>query len=145
MELGGITIFWIFLSIVVGVIANARGRSGLGWCLLALVISPLLAVIIVALMPARSAPAPANATPAAPTRKTKRCPQCAEDIMAEALRCKHCGAEIPPAPEPIPETDEDAVVRFGIRRDAGQYIYGKYRYTQLADALTCARQEHGEA
>lgn len=30
----------------------------------------------------------------APSRPTKRCPACAEDILADARKCKHCGEEL---------------------------------------------------
>ncbi len=43
-------IIWLIFCIVVGVFANARGRSGIGWGLLAAIISPLLAGIILAIM-----------------------------------------------------------------------------------------------
>jgi hypothetical protein len=41
-------IFWITLAIIVGVVANARGRSGWGWFFLsALLLSPLLGLVLV--------------------------------------------------------------------------------------------------
>ena len=44
--------FWIILAIVVGVVAESRGRSGFGWVLLsALLISPLLGLILVLCLP----------------------------------------------------------------------------------------------
>src|SRR3954451_20571997 len=46
-------IFYLIFVVAVGANANARGRSGIGWALLALVISPLIAVVIVALIPSR--------------------------------------------------------------------------------------------
>lgn len=49
MELGFLG--WLFLSIAVGVYAsNHRGRSGFGWFLLALLISPVIAFILVLVM-----------------------------------------------------------------------------------------------
>lgn len=42
---------YVSFSIAVGVLAAYRGRSGLGWCLLALLISPLVSAIILALVP----------------------------------------------------------------------------------------------
>lgn len=42
------------LTILVGVIASSRGRSGLGWALLSLVVSPLLAVIVLLILPNRT-------------------------------------------------------------------------------------------
>jgi predicted permease len=44
-------IFWIGFSLVVAVAANTRGRNGLGWFLLALIISPLLAGLFVLALP----------------------------------------------------------------------------------------------
>lgn len=147
MEIIGITLFWALLAIIIGIIANARGRSGIAWFVIALLISPLIAVVILAMVPSKSKPAEPTPTPAQaaePARKTKRCPQCAEDIMFEALRCKHCGAEIPPEPVRPPETTEDAIARFGIRKEAGQYLYGLYRYNDVEEAIAAARAEHGE-
>ena len=43
-----IFLFWIVLAVIVGVVANARGRSGIGWFFLsALLLSPLLGLILV--------------------------------------------------------------------------------------------------
>jgi hypothetical protein len=46
-----LVVLWGLFAIVVAVAAGARGRNPLGWFLLACVISPLLAVILLALMP----------------------------------------------------------------------------------------------
>lgn len=32
-----------------------------------------------------------------PPRKTKQCPFCAEEILAAAVKCKHCGSDLPSA------------------------------------------------
>ena len=29
-------------------------------------------------------------------RRTRRCPECAEDILAAARKCKHCGSSVTP-------------------------------------------------
>jgi hypothetical protein len=38
--------FWIGFAIIVGVAANNRGRSGIGWAFLAILISPILAGLL---------------------------------------------------------------------------------------------------
>ena len=43
-------VLWLFFSIAVGAFASQRGRSGIGWVLLSIITSPLLALIIVLLM-----------------------------------------------------------------------------------------------
>jgi hypothetical protein len=45
--------FGLALSIIVGVAANTRGRSGFGWFLLSLIISPILAGLLVLALPRR--------------------------------------------------------------------------------------------
>jgi hypothetical protein len=42
---------WLIFSIIVGVAAERRGRSGIGWIFLALFLSPLIAAIVLALLP----------------------------------------------------------------------------------------------
>ena len=46
-------IIWLALAIVIGVAAARRGRSGLGWLFLSLILSPLIAAILLATLPDR--------------------------------------------------------------------------------------------
>jgi hypothetical protein len=46
-------VIWLVLAIVIGVAAARRGRSGLGWLVASLVLSPLIAAILLALLPDR--------------------------------------------------------------------------------------------
>ena len=43
--------FWIVFAVIVGVAANTRGRSGLGWFALAVIISPLLSGLLLLALP----------------------------------------------------------------------------------------------
>lgn len=83
--------FWVFFSIIVGVFAGNRGRSGAGWFVLSLLISPLITFLLVAvsknLDPARQISQPSTAT-------HRKCPACAELILPEAVVCKHCGSKV---------------------------------------------------
>jgi hypothetical protein len=49
--IGGGVAFYLAFSIVVSVIANSRGRAAIGWFLLSMLISPLLALILVVCIP----------------------------------------------------------------------------------------------
>lgn len=83
---------WLIFSIGVGLIASARERSFIGWTLGALIISPLIAVIILALLPRGD-------EPERPTPDTHvKCPDCAELVLKEARVCKHCGCRLVPQP-----------------------------------------------
>jgi hypothetical protein len=44
-------IIWLVLAVVVGVAANSRGRNGFGWFVLGIVISPLIAGLLLAILP----------------------------------------------------------------------------------------------
>jgi uncharacterized membrane protein YhdT len=46
MEALFILFIWIIISWIVGAAANSRGRSAIAWFLLALVVSPIIAVLL---------------------------------------------------------------------------------------------------
>ncbi len=82
---------WLAFSVAVGMIASNKGRSGFGWFVLAMLISPLIAGIFVLIVP--------NLKRAAgePTPETHvRCPDCREFVLRDARVCKHCGCKLIP-------------------------------------------------
>ena len=46
-----LVVLWLLFAILIGVAAKARGRFGIGWFLLAILLSPLIAGVILALLP----------------------------------------------------------------------------------------------
>lgn len=86
-------IFWTALSIGVGVWATKKGRSGFGWFLFAMILSPVIGAVFVALASDESPEAQEKAT----SHLTHvRCPECRELIRRDARKCKHCGTMLVP-------------------------------------------------
>jgi hypothetical protein len=76
-----IIVFWLGLAVAVGAIAVGRDRSGIGWFLLAVIISPLIAGIFLLIVGEGG---------------TDRCPFCAEKVKSKARICPHCRSDIIP-------------------------------------------------
>lgn len=93
-----IVFFWFMLAFVVGVAASRKGRSGFGWFLLAAVISPLIAGLLVLLASDRREPGPPkDELGNAITPETHvKCPDCRELVRRDARKCKHCGTALVP-------------------------------------------------
>jgi hypothetical protein len=78
-----ILLFWLVGAIVVAIAAGARGRSGLGWFVLAVILSPLIALVLVLVMPNLKLAAAAAAGMPSPATHVK-CPDCRELVLMEA-------------------------------------------------------------
>jgi hypothetical protein len=102
-----IIIFWLILSVVIGVVASNRGRSGIGWFFLSMLISPVLALLF--LIACRDLRMEAQFQKASPqiNDATKVCPRCAETIKQAAKVCRFCGVEFQieaPSPRHAPSS-----------------------------------------
>lgn len=81
---------WFIASIIVGIAAGKRGRGSGNWFILSLIISPLLSALLLLVQPDLSKDAGATIDP------VRKCPKCAETILAAASVCKHCGHDVEP-------------------------------------------------
>lgn len=88
---------WLLFSIAVGVWAANRGRHGFGWFLIACFISPLIAAIFLAVTVNKASVLTSALGPSEATHV--RCSVCAEFVLPQAMKCKHCGADLVPDPE----------------------------------------------
>jgi hypothetical protein len=108
-----ILVTYSVFSGIVGLAAANRGRSGIGWFFLALLLSPVLALIAVLVMAPGAAKAvqqpviyapptgpvpPTKALPPAEARKP--CPDCGEQVPALARICRFCRYEFKDGPSP---------------------------------------------
>lgn len=89
---------WLTCSIIVGVAASGRGRSGIAWFFISALISPLFGLILLLVLPKVGAAALLrDVSGEAITPETHvRCPDCRELVRADAKKCKHCGSALVP-------------------------------------------------
>lgn len=86
--------FYFGFSILCAVLASSRNRSGFGYFLLAILISPLLCGLLLLILGKKTEP---NAPTAEPTPDTHvKCPDCRELVLKDARVCKHCGCKLLP-------------------------------------------------
>jgi len=84
MDLLGLVVAWLLLSMAAGMYAKRINRSATGWALFSLLLSPLLAFVFLLVLGARE------------SDKIDRvpCPFCAEPVRVSAIRCPHCRSNL---------------------------------------------------
>ncbi len=86
-------IFWIVFSIAIGILASNRGRSGFGWFVFSVFLSPLFGLLFV-LVTKNLADGKESKEPQPVTHV--RCPDCRELVLRDARKCRHCGCTLIP-------------------------------------------------
>lgn len=77
---------WIFLSGVVGDLADRRGHDGILWFFLSLFCSPVIGFFVVELLPSAADLSPVGYRP---------CPGCSRTVKIGKEICPYCGADLP--------------------------------------------------
>ncbi|MFB9214431.1 zinc ribbon domain-containing protein [Vibrio sinaloensis] len=85
-----VVILWLVFSVIVASVASSKGRSGIGFFFVSLILSPLIGLIIVLVIQPNQETVEQKALE---TGQQKRCPKCSELVRVEANMCKHCHTE----------------------------------------------------
>jgi len=86
-----IVIFWLFFSIIAGVIASGKARSFFGFFFLSVLLSPLIGIITALVVKPNIKGVEENEIKGG---DSKKCPHCAEIIKKEANVCRFCGRDL---------------------------------------------------
>jgi len=95
-------IVWFLFGLVAAIIANTKGRSGCGWFVLGILLGPF--ALIIAFLPSMTQKEIREAQDQGEAGDFKKCPYCAEVVRKEAIKCKHCGSDLP---QPSSSDDDD--------------------------------------
>lgn len=118
-----IFIFWLAFSILVGVYANSKGRSGAGFFFLSVILSPLVGIICALIASPDHGALDRKAIEKGTHRK---CPECAELVRKEARVCKHCGHDFRVQDDPIDrEPDDEPIEEAEAEKDQALEAEGK--------------------
>lgn len=86
-----IVFLWILVAVVVGLLAAKRGRGSGNWFVISCALSPIVGLVLLFGMADLSVAAETDATHV-------KCPSCAEKVLREAVKCKHCSSVLTPSP-----------------------------------------------
>lgn len=87
---------WFIGAIIVAIIASTMDRSGFGFFVLSLLLSPVISLIILLIVGSIKVSNDLQKQGAETPETHVRCPDCRELVRADAHKCKHCGIALVP-------------------------------------------------
>lgn len=129
-----ILLAWLVTALVVARAARGRGRSAIGWLLLAILLAPPVAALMLLVLPDLSQ-ARQRLFASRGQRGLRLCPSCAEVIRAEARCCRYCGVD-------LERLDRQKLAEFQAR-DQAQW-QAKLQGQPSAGQLQRGQHQHGQ-
>lgn len=83
-------IFWVICGVLTSITASNKGRDGVGWFIIGVLLGPL--GFLISLVVSKNDEVVEQKSIS--TGTTKKCPFCAELVKKEALICKHCKSDL---------------------------------------------------
>ena len=82
---------WLLFGVGAAIVARDKGLDGCLWFVLGILLGPVGLLLAFAV---RGDPSTLERRAIA-SGQSKRCPDCAELVRREAIKCRHCGSDLP--------------------------------------------------